>query len=1076
MTSSLSRSCSAVILAGVTFASAAHAQSFVNWENPHVHPLAMTPDGTRLLAVNTADDRLEVFDTTGANLVLVLEVPVGLDPVSVRARTNDEVWVVNHVSDSVSVVKLSTGNVVATIKTADEPADVVFAGTPQRAFVSCSQVNTIQVFDPANILAAPTSIALMGEDPRALAVSADGTKVYAAIFESGNSTTILGGGSTMTNGFPKNVVSDPTGPYGGQNPPPNAGASFNPPINPALPTPPRVGLVVRKNASNQWMDDNAHDWTAMVSGANAAASDRPVGWDLYDHDLAVVDTTTLGVTYTKHLMNICMALDVNPASGEVTVVGTESTNEIRFEPVVKGKFVKVRAARVAANGLTTMGIVDLNPHLTYTTSTIPQVDRDKSLGDPRGIAWNATGTKAYVTGMGSNNVIVIDAAGARAGLANTIPVGEGPTGVVVDDARGRVYVLEKFAARVTTISTATETVVHTTALYDPSPAAIKLGRKHLYDTRKNSGLGQIACGSCHVDARTDGLAWDLGDPSGAMAPVAGNNLAAGIPGLAGGFQDFHPMKGPMTTQTLQDIIGKEPLHWRGDRKGIEDFNGAFMGLQGDDVQLTPAEMQEFENFLTTITFPPNPYRNFDNTLPTNLALPGQLTSGRFGPGGAPLPNGNAQAALNDYRTLPLDGGAIRCVTCHTLPTGAGTDYRLQGTTFVPIAPGPNGERHLALVSQDGSTNVSIKIPQLRNAYEKIGFEQHVTNNTRGFGFLHDGSVDSIARFLSEPVFNFTSDQQVANMVAFMMSIAGSELPAGSTNALNQEPPGPASRDTHAAVGRQLTLSAAPTPAETSLLGSMTALADANKVGLVAKGVRGGLVRGATYLGTGSWQTDRAIETQTTAQLVAGAGVGTEITFTVVPEGSELRIGVDRDLDSWLDRDELDLGSNPADPLDFPGLAGKAYCFGDGSGTACPCGNASSVGAQAGCLNSTAAAGKLTATGGASLAVDTIVLSGTGMPNGPALYFQGTTQLGGGAGIAFGDGLRCAGGSTIRLSIQTNVSGSSQFPIGAGPRLSVVGLVAAPGTRNYQVWYRDSAAFCTASTFNVTNGWKVVWAP
>jgi len=26
---------------------------------------------------------------------------------------------------------------------------------------------------------------------------------------------------------------------------------------------------------------------------------------------------------------------------------------------------------------------------------------------------------------------------------------------------------------------------------------------------------------------------------------------------------FHPMKGPMVTQTFQDIIGHEPFHWRG---------------------------------------------------------------------------------------------------------------------------------------------------------------------------------------------------------------------------------------------------------------------------------------------------------------------------------------------------------------------------------------------------------------------------------------------------------------------------------------------------------------------------------
>jgi hypothetical protein len=113
-----------------------------------------------------------------------------------------------------------------------------------------------------------------------------------------------------------------------------------------------------------------------------------------------------------------------------------------------------------------------------------------------------------------------------------------------------------------------------------------------------------------------------------------------------------------------------------------------------------------------------------------------------------------------------------------------------GTTFVALAPGVNGEHHCALVSQDGSTNVSMKIPQLRNAYLKTGFELSQASNTRGFGFLHDGSVDSIARFLSEPVFSVTSDQQIANLVAFLMSFSGSDLPLGSTSAVNKSPPVP----------------------------------------------------------------------------------------------------------------------------------------------------------------------------------------------------------------------------------------------------------------------------------------------
>ena len=173
----------------MTVSTAAHGQSFVNWESPHVSPVDLTPDGSRLLAVNTADNRLEVFTVTSGAVVHAGSVPVGLDPVSVRARTDTEAWVVNHVSDTVSIVDLVTMNVTATLYPGDEPADVVFAGTPSRAFVTVSQLNQVKVYDPLDLSAAPVVIDLAGEDPRALAT--DGTSVYAAIFESGNLTTIL---------------------------------------------------------------------------------------------------------------------------------------------------------------------------------------------------------------------------------------------------------------------------------------------------------------------------------------------------------------------------------------------------------------------------------------------------------------------------------------------------------------------------------------------------------------------------------------------------------------------------------------------------------------------------------------------------------------------------------------------------------------------------------------------------------------------------------------------------------------------------------------------------------------------
>ena len=892
----------------------------MNWEIPPVHPLAIDTATNRLFLAHVADHRLEVFDVSTGEPAPVASIPVGLCPVSVRQRTTNEVWVVNHLSDTVSIVDLTAARVVATLATKDEPCDVVFAGTPTRAYVSCSQVNTVQVFDPV-ARALVGEIPIDGEDPRALAVSPDGSKVYAAVFESGNGSTVIGGG-IATNGlvnptgfFPPNAVSEPTTPHFGINPPPNDGAGFTPSPNPANPAPPPVGMIVKKNAAGQWLDDSAGDWTPLVSGLSAPLSGRPMGWDLPDRDVAVIDTSTQTATYARGLMNLCMEVAVHPVSGAICVVGTDATNEVRFEANINGTFVRVVLALVDAANPTTKSVLDLNPHLTYAASTVPQAQRDLSLGDPRAMQWNAAGTTAWIAGMGSNNLVRVDVTGARQGA--TTEVGEGPAGLALHEGQGRLYVWNRFGGSLSVVSTASASEVARVPIFDPTPPTIRGGRALLYDTHRTSGLGQAACASCHVDARMDRLAWDLGAPEGDMKSIPEQNC--GLGGILP-CPEFHPQKGPMTTQTLQDIIGHEPHHWRGDRRGIEEFNQAFLGLMGDDALLTPAEMQAFEDFLGTIVFPPNPNRAIDNTLPVDLPLAGHFATGRFAPAGTPLPNGNAVRGLNLDRTAGLDGSVpglqLECVTCHTLPAGLGPDralalnlLNLPASSYGPELPaGPQGEHHLALVTVDGSTNTTMKVPQLRNLHEKTGFDCTQTENNAGFGFLHDGTVDSIARFVSEPLFDVGSVNDVADLVAFMLSFAGSDLPQG-TVAGPFEPPGPASQDTHAGVGHQVTYAGGPLP---GMFATMLALAQAGEVDLIVKGVEAGENRGWVYdRSTARFLADRDADAPSTpAALQALAAQGAEQTWTLVPAGLGIRLGIDRDEDGFGDRSETDAGCDP----------------------------------------------------------------------------------------------------------------------------------------------------------------------
>jgi hypothetical protein len=379
------------------------------------------------------------------------------------------------------------------------------------------------------------------------------------------------------------------------------------------------------------------------------------------------------------------------------------------------------------------------------------------------------------------------------------------------------------------------------------------------------------------------------------------------------------MKGPMVTQTLQDIIGKEPFHWRGDMPGLEAFAGVFVDLQGDDESLDAEDMQELEDYLATITYPPNPFRNIDNSLPTALDLKGHYTTGRFGPPGQPFAPGNAVHGLQIFAPPTFLAGNNACITCHTTSICAGTDmtWDVALNRLVPIPVGPNGEHHLMLVSSDGFTNKSMKVPQLRNNYERTGFNTTLLQNTAGFGVEHDGSADSTERHIAQPPFDVTSDQDVADVLAFIVSLSGGDLPAGSIFDINQ-PLGVTGKDTHAAVGRQLTI-ASPTltPEQTTLYNALRDMGLAKKIGLVAKASIGGVDRGYVLRGPNRYDSDELGVIYTENDFLALAAPGQEITFTAVNYGTEMRRGVDRDADGYLDRDEIELGSDPADAASVP---------------------------------------------------------------------------------------------------------------------------------------------------------------
>lgn len=804
-------------------------QSFVNFESPQIHPIDVTPDGTFVLVTNTADNRLAILDRLDAgNLRLRTSVPVGLEPVSVRALDETTAWVVNHLSDSVSIVDLNEGRVVATLQTGDEPADVVFAGSPRRAFVSISQENRIMVFDPANPDLPPVSVPVEGQEPRALAT--DGSKVFSAIFEAGNLTTVLS----------EFVVASDLNPYPGDpNPPPNSGMAFEPSLNPMLPEAPHVSMIVRRDENGVWLDDNGGDWSDAV------------GWDLHGHGLVVMDPDSLEISYRTGLSTTNMACASRPGGG-VVVVGTEAINEVRFEPNLAGRFIRVEGSIVTPGTRGDVVRRDLNPHLDYLGSTIPFTERIRSIGDPRGVVCSPDGAEVWVSGMGSNNVVVHD---EDLGRLDRIVVGNGPTGITMDPTGSHVYVLNRFDATVTVLDRVSRKEIGLLRLFDPTPHFIKDGRPLLYDTHLTSGLGHTSCNSCHIDGRIDQLAWDLGDPSGDMKAF---NQSCDLDLPDDNCEDWHPMKGSMTTQTLTGLNGTAPFHWRGDREDFAAFDHAFTSILGNDADGTPAEMAAMQAFLGSIANPPNPNRRLDGSLPDEIL------------GGDP--------------TVGLDGfhfgelATIQCIDCHSLP---------------------NGSMGMVISADLLQESQAMKVAQLSNMYEKQGMDKTSSQGSKGFGFQHDGSMGTLVEFFERPAFTFPNgaagDQLRRDIVALMMCW---------------------DTGTHTGVGAQAQQGgASPDPIERRDL--LVTLALSGEVDLVVRMNLEGRDRGGVLLADGRIQTDVAAQVIGLEDLDALADPSMPVTYTLVPSGSGVRIGVDRDLDGFFDLDEILACADPADASSTP---------------------------------------------------------------------------------------------------------------------------------------------------------------
>lgn len=896
--------------------------AFITFESEQFRPLAMSPDRSRLFAVNTPDNRLEILSASGALLVPVASVPVGLEPVAVAARTNSEVWVVNHLSDSVSIVDLSgtVPRVTRTLLVGDEPRDIVFGGTNNsRAFITAAhrgqnspyvdpanpgELTTpgigrtdVWVFDGANpgAGAGGTPLQVMtffGDTAGPLAVSSDGNTVYVGVFKSGNGTTTLSepiicnGGA---NAAPcQSVAGEQTSPGG--LPAPNADLN-------GIPAP-EVGLIVR-NSGSAWVDELGRDWSPMVR------------FGLPDMDVFRIAVSSGGSTPAgsySGVGTVLFGMAVNPASGKLYVANTEARNETRFAGLrpagstlssVNGRLAE---ARITVINPTTGSVAPrhLNKHIDYAVIPSPTGVKERSLATPQGLAIDASGTTLYVAAKGSNRVGIFGVASLENdsfvpdAAEQIVVTGGGPTGLVLDEGRSRLYVMTRFDNGISTVSTTTRAETAHFKLFNPEPASVVNGRPFLYDARLTSSNGEASCASCHIAGDKDELAWDLGDPLGSR--INNPNPFVARPGFAPP-ATFHAMKGPMTTQTLRGLATHGPMHWRGDKSGALDaggnafdeaaafkqFNVAFADLQGRASQLSAAEMQAFTDFVLQILPPPNPIRNLDDSL-----------------------TAAQQLGRNAYFGQPLNAFGATCNVCHTLNPALGFFGSDGRSSFIgqPGNPVPG----------------DFKNSQLRNLYEKVGmFGMAATpltaasgNNAfagdqiRGFGFMHDGSFDTGLRRLQMSIFSFPGgDAQRKAVEQFTYAFDSNLKPV---------------------VGQQITLHSSNSTLVVPRLDLLTGQAALGNCDLVVKGTYAGQPRGWVRQPNGAFRSDISAEAEIAdgALRALASTSGQELTWSCVPPGSGTRIGIDRDEDTVLDGDDNCVASGNLDQADGDGdLAGDA---------------------------------------------------------------------------------------------------------------------------------------------------------
>jgi YVTN family beta-propeller protein len=571
--------------------------------SPHASPILRS--NGHVFVVNTPANTVEVIDVTSR--AVVRSINVGIDPAGIAARPDGkEIWVANHVSDSVSVIdsdpqSLTYLHVIATVQDIDpvtratrfdEPVGIAFASN-DKAYVALSSENQIAVINVAT-RQLDNTIKITAQDPRAIAVRGD--RLYVIPFESNNQTQISGC------------------------------------------TPPLIGDLCTFDAQEHVIDNNNVLSTFAV--VDIVRNPR-----IPDQDLYIFDTSNdqlVEIVYVLGTLLYGLAVDSN---GHVFVAQTDARNDANGLAGTLGDGLEELENRAFLNQITHVDCsgspcakpryMDLEP--VPPANPAPGM----ALATPFAIEISADDSTLVVSAAGSNKLFTVDAASGQ--VLGRVEVGKVPRGIALEsDGAGRAsqaWVLNAVANTVSLVDLsdpASPQVADTITLHDPTHPVVKRGRIAFNDAMAST-TGTYSCESCHPDGGTDQVAWILNTP---ICDVPGcTQIPPRITMPIRGLRDTAPYHwdgipgDPYGGRNTSNIYGSDAPNCSPDdpesctldlvdgglANTMCDLGTCPVNDEGKDGALTAAERDDMSKFLLSVPYPPAQRRSYDNVLSSRAA-------------------------------------------------------------------------------------------------------------------------------------------------------------------------------------------------------------------------------------------------------------------------------------------------------------------------------------------------------------------------------------------------------------------------------------------------------------------------